>query len=420
MVIGTLCGHAQVFDMLNSELYKGRVKLVSEFFKRFNGEEKNPYIDPNTSEVDKINLCQLFDADFILKNRSEIEPKAFQFVDSILTNNVKIKYSDSNWFAKTTCIGTFKGKEISFDIYLIVEPRGNDMYKWVIADVEGEIFDLKPSRDSEKIMLLPNEHESNFMRLNTITSEKDDYITLYSAQENPVNRLTVFNTLIYYGYLNIDYVSDIEYTLLQVPGYAFTIKEFERESTNSGWLIHSWKQMSDSDKSLLLERLYNGKYNGTPTKGDSVGKSKHLKSEDMDKACCMVQEFVTLLDGYISTKNQSFLDSINSIVKGRYTFIISDDISNRLAKFFAGKTQKSYKLDSLTRWLGNAKSPIKTIFAENVQPFQNVAMKSEYSEGYTLISCNLSTNGDLKIEEQVIFFIYENQIAGIKLISDCF
>lgn len=74
--------NAQVFDMLNSDLYRGRVKLVSEFMKRFNGEEKNPYIDPTATEIDKINLCRLFDADLILKNRADIEPKAFQFVDS--------------------------------------------------------------------------------------------------------------------------------------------------------------------------------------------------------------------------------------------------------------------------------------------------------------------------------------------------
>ena len=63
---GCLCMNAQVFDMLNSDLYRGRVKLVSEFMKRFNGEKKNPYIDPTATEIDKINLCRLFDADFIL------------------------------------------------------------------------------------------------------------------------------------------------------------------------------------------------------------------------------------------------------------------------------------------------------------------------------------------------------------------
>jgi len=420
IAIGYLCGNAQIFDMLNSDLYRGRVKLVSEFMKRFNGEEKNPYIAPNAVEIDKINLCQLFDADFIIKNREDIEPKAFQFVDSILLNNVKINYSDPNWYAKTTCIATFKGKEREFDIFLIVEPRGKDMYKWVIADVKGEIFNLKPSRESEKIMLLPNEHESNFMRLHSITSEKDDYITLYSSHMSSVDRLTVFNTLIYYGYLNIEYVSDIEYTFLQVPGYAFTIKEFERESTNSGWLIESWEQMTNEEKNRILEQLYHDKYKDLTLKHPIIHEPRLTKSENEDSAFAMVENFVSLLDKYAETKDKAVLDSIDKAVKGRYTFIITDEITNQLAKFFNSKIQQSYRMDALIGWLGNAKSPIKSVSIDNLKSFDNEFIRPEYSEGYTLICGDLSTDGALKVNEQVVFFIYEDQIAGIKIVSECF
>lgn len=77
ILVGYLSCNAQIFDMLNSDLYHGRVKLVSEFMQRFNGEEKNPYIDPKATDVEKINLCQLFDIESIIKNRPEVEPKAF-------------------------------------------------------------------------------------------------------------------------------------------------------------------------------------------------------------------------------------------------------------------------------------------------------------------------------------------------------
>ena len=133
--IGYLSSNAQISDMLNSDLYHGRVKLVSEFMQRFNGEEKNPYIDPNSTDIDKINLCQLFDIEFILKNRQAVEPKVFQFIDSVLNNNVKLHYSDADWFAKVKCVGSFKGQEVTFSMYLTVEPRGKDMYKWVGCSV---------------------------------------------------------------------------------------------------------------------------------------------------------------------------------------------------------------------------------------------------------------------------------------------
>lgn len=420
IAIECLCAHAQIFDELNSYLYKGRVKLVSEFMNRFNGDEINPFIDANSPDISKLNLCQLFDADFVIKNREEIEPKVLQFVDSVLINKTHIKYSDPNWFAKVTCMGSFKGKEITFDIFLVVEPRGHDMYKWAIADVAGDLFDLTPSRKSESIMLLPNENESNFMSLYSITADKDDYITLYSTKENKVNRLSVFNTLVYYGYLNIEYVSDIEYTFLQVPGYSFSIKEFERDSTNSGWLINSWQQISNSEKIELLNRLYNGKYAPKPAEAISQQDTIVDKSEREDNACKLVNQFIYNLNEFITNKSITARDSIKNAVKGRYTFIISDELSNQLANFFNAKHQESYKLEILMGWLGDEKSPVKAISGDDIQVFISDLIRPEYAEGYTLVSCNLSTEGNLKLTEQVIFFVYDKQIAGIKLISDCF
>ncbi len=420
MTIGCLCCNAQVFDMLNSDLYRGRVKLVSEFMERFNGDEKNPYIDPNADEIDKINLCQLFNIDLILKNRSENEPKAFQFVDSVLNHDVKLYYSNPDWFAKTTCIATFKGKEVKFDLFLVVEPRGNDMYKWVIADVDGDIFDLKPSKSSDQIMLLPNEHESNFMRLYSITNGKDDLITLYSISDNNTDRLTVFNTLVYYGLLNIEYIDDVEFTFLQVPGYVFTIREFERESTNSGWLIDSWLPISNEEKSLMLEKLYGGCYAELILKRNNLNMVNSIEEPEQEiNALQMVETFVTSLSNYIEDRDISNLDTIENLVKGRYSFRISDDICKNLARFFKYKSAESYTLEYLITWLGNTKSPIKSISANNIKIVDNDIIKSKFAEKISLVECDISTTGDLEIQEHVIFFIYQNQIAAIRIISDC-
>lgn len=416
--IGYLCCNAEVFDMLNSDLYNSRVKLVSEFMHRFNREEYNPYVDTNSSDSDKVNICQLFDIEKILNNRKENEPKAFQLVDSILQNNVKIHYSDAEWYAKVKCIGSFKGKQITFDMLLTVEQREKDMFKWVISDVEGDIFNLIPSRKSEKIILLPNEHESNFMRLNSITSEKDDYITLYSSICNPTNKLTVFNTLVYYGYLNIEYVTDIRYTFLQVPGYVFTIKECERESTNSGWLICDWNEISDNEKEILLQRIYNGKYSTHRSKELEVTLPPKVSQIDSVAAIEKVEQFIKSLNDYIINKSSEI--EIKNAVKGRYTFIISDELCNQLSRHYKTKPQNSYRIETLLGWLGKADCPIESIRVLNPELFVNENIRPEYAEGYTLIKCELSAKGNMQISEQVVFFIYENQIAGIKFISDCF
>ena len=409
--------------MLDSDIYQGRVKLVSEFMKRFNGEEKNPYIDSTADNVDKINICKLFDSETILANRVKNEARAFQFADSVLENGAKINYEDPDWYAKVSCVGTFREKEITFDLFLTVEPRGNNMYKWVISDAEGEIFNLKPSRMSEKIMLLPNEHESNFMRLNSLTSEKDDYITLYSSKENHTNRLTVFNTLVYYGYLNIEYVSDIEYTFLQVPGYSFTIKEFEREFTNSGWLISSWQEMNDHDKNQLLQRLYNGNFDRDrmllERRPEAIPPPIVPVLLTDEEAIARVESFIFYINKYLYDK--STFDRIEDTVKGRYTFIISGDLCDRLAKINNIKQQESYRLDTFLNCLVKDNSPFNFLSVSNLAPFRDKNLRPEYADGFTLISGDLTASGsNSKVSEKVVFFIFNNQIAGIKPISQCF
>lgn len=423
LAIGTFSVNAQVLDMLDSDIYQGRVKLVSEFMKRFNGEEKNPYIDSTADNVDKINICKLFDSETILANRVKNEARAFQFADSVLENGAKINYEDPDWYAKVSCVGTFIEKEITFDLFLTVEPRGNNMYKWVISDAEGEIFNLKPSRMSEKIMLLPNEHESNFMRLNSLTSEKDDYITLYSSKENHTNRLTVFNTLVYYGYLNIEYVSDIEYTFLQVPGYSFTIKEFEREFTNSGWLISSWQEMNDHDKNQLLQRLYNGNFDRDrmllERRPEAIPPPIVPVLLTDEEAIARVESFIFSINKYLSDK--STFDRIEDTVKGRYTFIISGDLCDRLAKINNIKQQESYRLDTFLNCLVKDNSPFNFLSVSNLAPFRDKNLRPEYADGFTLISGDLTASGsNSKVSEKVVFFIFNNQIAGIKPISQCF
>ena len=56
----------------------------------------------------------------------------------------------------------------------------------------------------------------------------------------------------------------------------------------------------------------------------------------------------------------------------------------------------------------------------NLEQFNNENIRPDYANGYTLIKGELATTGDIQIKEEIVFFIYENQIAGVKFISDCF
>lgn len=247
-LIALFCFHnlsySQIVEMklLDKQLYNARIKLVDEFFDRFNLKELHPEQNLADSNYKQNNLLALFDYDYVLQTKDSLGYSTIiLFIDKIIEDNIKINYTDTNWTAVANCHGKFKGKNVEFKLYLNVENRREDMYKWVITKAEGDIFTLKPSLTSEKIMLGPDDHETNFMSLKRITTEKDDVILNYKNKSFETDETSVFFALVHYGLLDIDFVSDLQFVFRQVPGYEFSIKDISRETTNSGWLINSLK-----------------------------------------------------------------------------------------------------------------------------------------------------------------------------------
>ncbi len=257
IIVGFSSLQAQTFlNMLNREAYMTRVKLVDEFIERFNGDEIRPDLTADIEELKKTNLLLLFDNKLLKSKTDTMFAKAGEMVDTILSSNTKLDYSDSNWVAKAMCHGKFKGKAVEFVMYLTVEQRAEDMFKWVIAKVDGDIFKLIPSVKSGKIMISPDAHETNFMQLRRITSEKDDYIINYGLKSFEVDQNSVFFSYVYNGWLDIDYVTDLEFIFFQVPGYRFSITHLDRESLNAGWLITSFDKYSEEEKKEFLGYIY--------------------------------------------------------------------------------------------------------------------------------------------------------------------
>ena len=257
MILVTMQMEAQILGgLLNDDLYKTRIKLVDEFFLRFNGDELRPDIKATDKDAKLKNLIVLFDGKLLKSFEDSAFVEAKTFAQRILDDSIRINYRDTTWFAKAACKGTFKGKSIDFTLYLNVEKRQEDMYKWVIAKAEGDIFSLTPSLSKESIMLMPDDHETNFMSLHRITTEKDDYILNYKQRDYMPDETTVFYTLVYNGLLDIDYVKELKFVFLQVPGYVFSVSHFDRDNYNAGWLIDSLSRATDKEKREIIDYIY--------------------------------------------------------------------------------------------------------------------------------------------------------------------
>lgn len=255
---------AQSLSILNKDLQRVRVGLVDEFFSRFNGQTVHPDLAIKDNDIRRSNLMVLLD---LAKYTSKDDPQfqeGLKMMDVVINDSVKINFSDTTWVAIAHCKGLLEGKSVKLDLYLTVQQRGQGLYKWVISRADGNIFDIAPRNESEKIMLLPGDHETNFMSLGRMTKEQPFNVKNFMARGFEYDMTSVFAYLVYNKKLKIDYVNDLEFVFTQVPGYIFHVNYFERESKNSGWLISNFYKSTDEEKAAFLGRLFPQKFEGMP------------------------------------------------------------------------------------------------------------------------------------------------------------
>lgn len=240
-------------DLLDRELYLAKVKLVDEFFARFNGEELRNDLGPEYLNRES-GVLLLFD---VAKYKSRTDSgfvAAQTFAQHVINSGTKLNFEDKEWFAKIKCHGKLVQKNVTFDMVLCVEERDSAMFRWAICDVEGDIFTTSRDKNHKELFIMPNDHEQFFMSMRRATTETYKFIDDYVKHSYRADALSTFLALVRNNQLKIDAVTNVEFVFLQVPDYIFTIKYFERDSKNAGWLIDSFNKMSEEDKKLIIKK----------------------------------------------------------------------------------------------------------------------------------------------------------------------
>ncbi len=236
-------------------IQEARVGLVDEFLKRFNGDTSHPNISPQDTSYRKSNILYLIEPPQDIENKDSIYKEAIRFVDAIIKDSVRLNYCDSTWIARAKCKGVLDSKPVSFNIYLNVEHRKEDMYKWVISKVDGDCFKVTPRDMASNIMLYPDDHEIKFISLGRMTNEQPFNVARFMSKGFEYDATSAFVYLVKSDKLKIEYVDELEFIFTQVPGYIFSIKYYERESSKLGWLINRFEAISREDKCKFLKAL---------------------------------------------------------------------------------------------------------------------------------------------------------------------
>ncbi len=306
-------------------IQNARVGLVDEFLKRFNGDTSHPDVSPLDSLARISNILYLINPPQNIENKDSLYNEAVEFAGTVIKDSVRLNFSDSIWIARAKCIGTIEKAQVSFNVYLNVEHRKDDMYKWAISRVEGDCFDVTPSNANSTIMLYPDDHETKFISLGRMTNEQPFNVARFMSRGSEYDATSVFMYLVKSNKLKIDYVDELEFIFTQVPGYLFSIKYYERESSKSGWLINEFSKVSTKDKTDFL-RLMNIECDKGAIDTDAAEKDDYVEndaSSEVSDSCSIESPEKVFLSRIVERKfllkdYMAILDSVDNKIDAGY------------------------------------------------------------------------------------------------------
>jgi hypothetical protein len=250
----------------NEIIYLARNKQFNEFLDRFNYKTDlrgNPIDSAFSVRMPREKyLNSLFDLkDPRIMDGSNTYSKSFvetkvRFIDEVLKTRTSINKYSGNIIAEAKSRITINGTPKSMSIFLCQEKVGNNMSKWVITDVRGEILNFLKTDSSRKRYLPPTSNETDFIDLKR-AMEDVSYLQYYASGDYKIDLLSVFFYCISSKIIRFEYVEEVNYHILDIPGWCVKVKDFNRNEMNSGWLIYDLAPnkllLKDYLKSLSLQ-----------------------------------------------------------------------------------------------------------------------------------------------------------------------
>jgi len=242
------------------------VKLIDEFIERFN-DDPHCYIREQCKA--------LYHTDSIITRRkllkSLLDKKkgwsadTAQFFHEVLdpAHPGYLSFTDSNWYAEVRCVFLYNNSKIEVPLVLHIKAAGQGS-KWMIAGIEkSELFKNVPvsaprSNDTQisiNDFIPTSSHGTDFVVFNYIFSEQMQAAAYFEPGLLGMPRTQYFTRLVKQQKIKFLYVKNIKYHFFTLPGWVFTVEQFKRKETNTGWLISSLQKVNPTEKEVLLKKL---------------------------------------------------------------------------------------------------------------------------------------------------------------------
>jgi len=254
MVLFTvLLSHAQYMSKSALQKMYAETKQVSQFFRRFNGEEdrKGKIIYENSKDyrsekMRHIYFPYLFDqAKF---NSGSIEQ---EFESEVIKKHEFLNFRSQNWMAQVECEFLYNNVPTKVQLFFKVEEE-NGGTKWVLSDIWFDKYQQQTEiKEVPEVKFIhPKSHELDFMNLNKIFEPENNPLQ-YTQKGYKPDFLSIFIYEYNQGLWKFQQVNRTWFHVWQIPAWYFTIEYKNRSDLNSGWLLTNLLDVSKINKNEL-------------------------------------------------------------------------------------------------------------------------------------------------------------------------
>lgn len=211
------------------QLFSTDVSSLYEFFERFNNTADTTF----QSRERMKNILSLFDrsSEAILSQESVV----MDFSEEILSDRYQLSIESPFLLAEARVNAVYKKKDISFTLLLKMEKLYDEIYRWAICGADG-LISAGIINKAELRSVNPTDNELEFIDLPDRFQNDTKNAFGYRTLNYNVDQLSILLFLIQEKIISINYVENLKYTMLSIPGYMLTI-EHRTNKGNSGWLI---------------------------------------------------------------------------------------------------------------------------------------------------------------------------------------
>lgn len=244
---------------MDESVFLAQTKQVNQFFLRFNGEEDTrgnrlyagdpAYHDLKTR---KKYLEILFDNSNPMIN----DDAKFVFINDALNKKdpAFLNFYGNGWFAELSTTFMYKKERVSLIIFMKLEKQLQG-YKWVFSNVYFDRFEswfthVDDTLNTSRI-IHPMSHELDFMNIHKVFKEPDK-VDYYLQRHYRPDMVSLFIMEVRNGNLSFVSVNNTKFHIFQVPNWYFEISWFNRNSSNSGWLISNLLRVNEQEKKELM------------------------------------------------------------------------------------------------------------------------------------------------------------------------